>query len=114
MQSIHLTAHLNPIIRPIMVRRVPFEYRRYVSDNALRARVVLPRARCPFSGVLDVDFARRVHVPQEHTWQNGDGVFLVIDVGHGRREGVDVVREGLIPDARQPIPDERVGSIGDV
>lgn len=79
---IHLTAHLNPIIRPIMVRRVPFEYRRHVSDNTLRARVVLPRARRPFSGVLDVDFARRVHETQEHARQNGDGVFLVIDMGH--------------------------------
>lgn len=97
-----------------MIRRIPLEDRRDVAHNALRAGVILARARRPFARVLNMDLARRVHEPQEHARQNGDGVFLVVDVGHGRRERVDVVRECLVPDAWQAVPDERVRRVGDV
>ena len=97
-----------------MVALVTLKDGRDVSNDTFRAGVVLAWTRKPGAGVLDVDLPRGVDVIEELAGADGDRVFLVVDVGHGRRERVDVVREGLIPDARQPIPDERVGSIGDV
>ena len=97
-----------------MITCISLKDRWNVPNNALRTRVVLAGARRPFARVLDMDLARRVHVPKEHARQNRDGIFLVVDVGHGRRECVDVVREGLISDTRESIPDERVRGIGDV
>ena len=55
-----------------------------------------------------------MYVPQEHARQNGDRVFLVVDMGHGRGESVYVVREGLIPDTRETVPDEGVASVRNV
>ena len=55
-----------------------------------------------------MDFPRRVVVPKEAPRENGDDVLLVVDVRHGDLLGlrVDVVREGLVADAREAVPDE--------
>ena len=80
-----------------MVRLIPVPYVRHVPNDALRARVVLPRARRPLARVLDVHFPGRVHEAEEHPGHGGYGIFPVVDVRQAEVR-VDVIRERLVPD----------------
>ena len=55
-----------------------------------------------------MDLPRRVVVPEEAPGEDRDDVLLVVDVRHGHLLGlgVDVVREGLVADAREAVPHE--------
>ena len=55
-----------------------------------------------------MDLPRRVVVPEEAPREDRDDVLLVVDVRHGDLLGlgVDVVREVLVSDAREAVPDE--------
>ena len=97
-----------------MVRLVPVKDVRHVADRALRALVVLAGARRPRARVPDVDLARGVVEAEETAGQDRHEVLLVVDVCDAEPEGVDVVREVLISDAREAVPDEAHGGGGDL
>lgn len=101
-----LAAHRHPVVRTIMVRTTPLEHARHIADRAPRAVVVLAGARRPRARVPDVHLARGVAEAEEAAGQDGDGVLLVVDVRDAQPERVDVVRELLVPDAREAVPDE--------
>ena len=79
-----------------MIIEVPSEKGRDIASAALCARVVLSRAIRPLAGVLNVDLSRGMNIAKVFAWENRDGVFLVVDVGHGDGLIIDVVGKGLI------------------
>lgn len=97
-----------------MVRLVPVKDVGHVAHRALRALVVLAGARRPRARVLDVDLARGVVEAEEAAGQDRHEVLLVVDMRDAEPEGVDVVREVLVPDAREAVPDEAHGGGGDL
>lgn len=109
-----LAAHRNPVVRPIMVRLLPLENARHVAHRALRAIVVLAGARCPRTRVPDMYLAGGMVEAEEAAGQDGDEVLLIVDVRDAEPERVDVVREVLVPDAREAVPDEAHGGGGDL
>jgi hypothetical protein len=100
-----------------------------ITDDTQIAIVILPRARVPRTTVLDMNLAVGVYEPKEHARQNGDEIFLVVNVREGGRverrgggrgggagiERLDVVRPVLVAHAREPEDDDAdVGARGKV
>lgn len=73
------------------------------------------RTRQPRARLLNVNLPRRMVEPEEASGKDGHDILLVVDMRDGdRRVRVDVVREVLVPDARQAVPHETGRNVGDV
>lgn len=63
-----------------MHTRLPLKNTPYMSNNARRVGIVLPRTRNPRIRVDNMFLAIGMGKAEEPSWKNGDDVFFVVDV----------------------------------
>ena len=102
-----VTFEHNFVVRARMVRKFSLENGGDSTNAAESVLIILPGARNPFAGLLDVDLARNMVVPEGLCWHDRYWVFLVIDSPHAVvKDSVHKARELLVTNPGHAVPDD--------